>query len=132
MGFRKFVLNISVMVAAVFFLSGCSPILIGAAAGATGTHIWTKGNLELMTQFSAGDLYFATRNALDGLDYLVERDRHDRFGASISGRTSTGRKILIKIYGKTEETSKLRVRVGIIGDRNESQMIINAILREAS
>lgn len=108
---------------------GCSALVIGAAAGVAGTYVWTQGNLELEVNYSADDLYVAARETLDQLNILVERDRHDRFGANISGRTDRGRKVLIKIEGRTEGSSVIRTRVGILGDRKESQMVMNAILR---
>lgn len=110
-------------------LSGCATLWIGTAIGAGGAYVWTQGNLELTVDYSAEDLYAATREALDDLNILIERDRHDRFGANISGRTERKRKVLIKIVGQTEKTSKIRVRVGVLGDREESQMVMNVILR---
>lgn len=129
MRLRQRFLSVSIAIFMAVVLSGCSALLIGAAAGAAGTYVWTHGNLELMVNYSADDLYIATREALDDLNILIERDRHDRFGANISARTDRNRKVLIKIVGQTEESSKIRVRVGIVGDREESQMVMNVILR---
>jgi len=132
MDLRNRIVGFGIGIMLVVSLSGCSAMLIGTAAGAVGTYVWTRGNLEVTTQHSAEDLYFAARTALDDLDILVERDRHDHFGANISGRTSAGRKVLIKIRGRTEYTARIRIRVGVIGDRSESQMIMNAVLGEAA
>jgi len=127
MGNRFLVLGLAVMMVGT---AGCSALVIGAAAGAAGTYIWTQGNLELEVNYSVDDLYVAAREALDQLNILIERDRHDRFGANISGRTDRGRKVLIRIDGRTERSAFIRVRVGILGDREESQMVMNAILRD--
>lgn len=110
------------------FLSGCVPVMIGAAATAAGGYVWTRGNLESTVEYSVVDLYAATRQALEECDVMVERDRHDRFEANLSGRSSDGRKVLIWIDGQTEYISQIRVRVGVMGDKHESQMLLNRIL----
>lgn len=108
--------------------SGCTALVIGSAVGAAGAYVWTQGNLQLNINHSAEDLYAAARETLDELDILVERDNHDRFGANISGRMASGSKVLIKIAGLTEYSAKIRVRVGVLGNLEQSQMIMNLIL----
>ena len=103
--------------------------MVGVAVGAAGSYAWTNGNLELIAPHSADDLYIATREALDQLNILIERDRHDRFSANIAGRTDRGQKVRVKISGQTEDSASIRVRVGVLGNRDESQMVMNAILK---
>ena len=124
---KKICLGLVVIFLVVSF-SGCTALMIGSAVGAAGAYAWTQGNLELTVQYSAEDLYTATRDSLDELNILVERDHHDRFGANISGRRESGSKVLIKIAGLTERSAKIRVRVGVLGSREQSQMIMNVIL----
>ncbi|MEW5894833.1 MAG: DUF3568 family protein [Candidatus Omnitrophota bacterium] len=108
---------------------GCGAILVGTAAGVAGAYVWTQGNLELNVNYSVEELYQASRAALEELDFMVERDSHDHFEARISARSREQRKTLIRIEGKTELLSRIRVRVGVWGDRDESQIVMNAILR---
>ncbi len=112
----------------IVFLSGCAPVLIGATAVAGGGYLWVQGNLELTVEYAAVDLYEAARQTLNDMDMMVERDRHDRFGAHMSARAVDGRKVLIRIDGQTEYVSRIRVRIGVMGDRQESQILMNTIL----
>ncbi len=128
MGIRKKIITLLGVIFLTASFSGCSALVVGLAAGTAGTYVWTHGNLELYVQYSAEDLYSATREALDQINIMVERDRHNRFEADLYGRTERGRKVLIKITGQTERSAKIRVRVGIFGDQQEAQMILNVIL----
>ena len=53
MRLRQRFLSVSIAIFMAVVLSGCSALLIGAAAGAAGTYVWTHGNLELMVNYSA-------------------------------------------------------------------------------
>ncbi len=92
--------------------AGCATVVVGAAAGLAGTYVWTQGNLECC-HYSVDELYDATRQTLDELDYMVQRDRHDHFEADVSARTERGQKVLIRIEGETERLTRIRVRFGV-------------------
>lgn len=108
--------------------SGCTALVIGVAAGAAGSYVWTRGNLELNTQYSVDQLYAGAMRGLEKLDIDVERDRHNQFEATIAARDSLGRKVMVRVNGQTEKSAKIRVRVGVWGNLNASQMIMNEIL----
>ena len=109
--------------------SGCAAVMVGTAAGVAGAYVWAHGNLELTANYPAEKLYDASRDVLDQMGFMIERDRHNRFNANISGRTPGGQRVLIRIEGQSEFSSRIQIRIGMWGDREQSQILLNRILR---
>jgi len=127
-GMRKVLIVTAAFFSGIWFF-GCAPVVIGTAATVAGGYVWARGNLELTVEYPAVDLYTAARRALEERGIMVERDRHDRFGASLSGRAHDSRRVTVRITGLTEYSSRIRVRVGAMGDQDESRVLMNHILK---
>ena len=117
---------LAVLLVGVLGSSGCFILLVGAAAGAGG-YAWVNGALVKEFNVSASRLHDYTLRALKDLQLPVHKDDHDRISAKISSSFSDGAEISINIEAITEHTARIKLRVGVLGDKTRSEMIFSAI-----
>ncbi|MBI5149438.1 MAG: DUF3568 family protein [Candidatus Omnitrophica bacterium] len=113
---------------AVMTTSGCFALLVGAAAGAGGV-AWVKGSLEQNFDKPVADLHKASQRALRDIKCVIRSDEIRRHVARIKFEFDDGEKGSIDIRAFTERSSKLKIRVGILGDETKSHIVLNAVLK---
>ena len=106
--------------------AGCIPLIVGAAAGAGG-YAYVRGVLVKQFDVSASDLHHAAIQGLKSLDLPIKYDKGDRLSAKVRSEFSDGKDVKIDIVAVTEETSQLKIRVGMVSDKLRSEMILSAI-----
>ena len=119
----------SLLVALCFMVmasSGCFALLIGAAAGAGGV-AYAKGVLEKNFDQPVERVHKATVSALKNLKLFITEDELKQHSAIVKATFDDGADVKIDISALTEKSSKLSIRVGILGDEVKSQMIMTAI-----
>ncbi|HBO97089.1 MAG TPA: hypothetical protein DE315_03185 [Candidatus Omnitrophica bacterium] len=107
---------------------GCVPLLIGAAAGAGGV-VWAKGGLEQNFDKSVDQLHRASLGGLRDIKCAVSSGQIRKHLAKIKFKFDDGQEGTINIKAMTERSSRLKIRVGILGDETKSQIVLNAILK---
>ncbi|MGD0885014.1 MAG: DUF3568 family protein [Thermodesulfovibrionales bacterium] len=107
-------------------LSGCVALVAGGAAGA-GTVVYVKGQLNEDLNAPVSKVYDASLAALKELELPIIEDNHDSLSAKIKSKFADGDDVWIQIESVTAESSKITLRVGIMGDENKSRKISNAI-----
>jgi len=123
--FQKFAFGFT-LVFSLMATAGCVPLLIGAAAGAGGI-TYAKGALVRNMDESVAELHKASLAAFKDLKFFVVSDELNKHSAVIKAEYEDGQKIQVNVDALTEFVSKITIRVGIIGDQEESQAIFNAI-----
>lgn len=108
--------------------SGCVPLVIGAAAGAGG-YAWYKGELSNDVNVPAEKLHKAASRAMRDLKLAVYEDKGDRLSGKIAAKFSDGTDVNITVTAKTEVASIIKIRVGVLGDKEKSEMIFTAVKR---
>lgn len=106
--------------------SGCFALLLGAAAGAGGV-VYVKGGLVQNVDETVEDIHKASLAAVKDLGLFLTADELNRHSAQIKAEYGDGKKVNIKIDAITEFVSKITVRVGLIGNQEDSRLILNAI-----
>lgn len=109
-------------------VSGCIPLVVGAAVGAGG-YAWIKGELVQEFNVSSLKLHAATSRAMRDLKLAVYEDKGDRLTAKVTAKFADGADVNIHIQAKTEYKSEIKIRVGILGDKEKSDAILTAIKR---
>ncbi|MCB9757439.1 MAG: DUF3568 family protein [Candidatus Omnitrophica bacterium] len=110
----------------ILMSSGCVPLVIGAAAG-VGGYAWVKGELANDVNVSAEHLRRAASRAVRDMKLKIKEDKGDRLTAKIVAEFSDGTDVNINITAKTERSATIAIRVGLLGDKEKSQMIFAAI-----
>ena len=121
---KKQVALIVVICCLVSVVSGCAVVLVGAGAG---TVAYLKGNIEAILEEDLGQVYAASLRALDKLEISATRKEKDALSAVIVGRTAADKKITIKLKATENNLTNLSIRVGVFGNRPQSQRIYDEI-----
>lgn len=117
---------VSFLLMVVPALSGCFWLLAGAAAGASG-YAWVKGEMTKEYQVTADRLYSAALKGAREMKLAIVEEKGDRISGQVKATFSDGKSADINIEAVTERSAKLRIRVGVFGDRARSEMIFKAI-----
>ncbi len=114
---------------AVFTNSGCYAVVLGAAAGA-GSVAYVKGRIEKNFDRPVKKVNAATLSALKGLDIFVISDELTTHESEIKGEYDDGKEVKIKIIALTEKSSKITIRVGVLGNEEKSLEVLNAVIKK--
>jgi hypothetical protein len=123
--YRKFRLGI-ISACLLMAISGCVPLAIGLVAGAGGI-AYIKGSSVKNIDENIETVHKASLVALKEINALVTVDELNRHSVLIKAENADGQKIQITVDALTEYVSKVSVRVGTVGDPEESRMIISMI-----
>lgn len=107
-------------------LTGCAALVLGGVAGA-GSVVYIKGELKEDMAASVPAIHSASVSALKDLNIPIIEDNHDQLSASIKSKFADGSDVWIQIESVTAKSSKVTIRVGIMGDENKSRQILDGI-----
>jgi hypothetical protein len=107
-------------------LTGCVVAVAGAAAGA-GAIAYVRGELETSLDQNYSKVVDATRAGLKDLEYAKISEKKDAIDAELIYRTALDKKITIKLSKVTEKTTKVKIRVDLLGDEALSMTILEKI-----
>ena len=110
----------------VSVVTGCIPLIIGAAAGAGGV-AYVQGILHKNLDIPIDKLQRISLDALKRLKMTVKEQKVEGAQSFIKAEDVDHAKIKITINKLTENSSQLNIHVGLWGNQTKSQMILNAI-----
>lgn len=119
----------TILLTSCLMAAGCVPLVIGAAAGAGG-YSYFKGNLEENVDVPVARAHKASLSALKEQGIFIMDDDIEQHTATIKGEYPDGKNVRIDIQALTEKASKIKVRIGIVGDEGRSTTIMNAIKKK--
>jgi hypothetical protein len=123
-GYMKRLLTILLIVP---LFVGCAAVVIGGGAGGA-AYFWFKGALVHEYDQPLPTVYDATQHAMSVLSLPISHREKDGLAAELHGRTVKGdRPIVIAMERMTETRTKVAVRVGELGDRQDAQTIHDEI-----
>lgn len=120
---RKFCLFI--LLALYLFTTGCFYLVAGAAGGAG--YAWYKGKLEETMPVTVAQMHRAAKAGLKDLEITVLQDHSDKLRAEVKAVMADGTKVSVEAESMGKSATKLSIRVGLIGDKNLSLRIRDAI-----
>ena len=115
----------ALVIALVLQLYGCAVLVAGAAGG--GTVLWIKGKLQEEINASATQVHRATIAALRELELPILKNKKDKLTAVVDSRFADNKGVHITIKSLTASSSKISIRVGIVGNKGRSQKILKVI-----
>ena len=117
-----------VFMALVIQITGCVPLLVGAAAGAGGV-VWVTGKLQQDLSASLDKTHAATLASLRKLRLPVMVNKKDKLTAKVESEYADGKHVWIDLLYVTQSTTKVSIRVGTMGDEARSREILDNIIR---
>ena len=121
---RKAILTL-LLVCAPVFVSGCVLLAVGAAAA--GTVAYVGGDLEAVEGKSLDEVYAATKKAMEQLELSISTDTKDKTSALVIARDATDKRFKVKLARATENSTKMSIRFGTIGNEEKSTMLYGKI-----
>lgn len=117
-------------IAVIFLMNlyGCFALFAGAAAGA-GTAGWLSGKLSQAVQAPYERAINATKSALKSLKLEVTKETRTENVTQIRSKYTDAREVWIDIRRVSDTSSKVEVRVGVVGDKEASDVILKRIIR---
>lgn len=110
-----------------FGLSGCFWLLVGGAGGAGGA-IYYKGRIVHTVNAYYTKVHKASLSALKGMGLPIYKDQLELNKSNIESSFLDDTKIWIEIEGISRHTSKIYIRVGLLGDEARSRELLKKIL----
>lgn len=112
-------------------LTGCLPLISGGAGAGAGTtgYRFIKGELEVNYTKPYEQVWQATNKALKDLEMPIEESEKDQLSAKIKALRADGTKVVIKLKRRRSGITRVKIRVGILGNKEASGFIERAIER---
>ncbi|ETX02902.1 DUF3568 family protein [Candidatus Entotheonella palauensis] len=112
----------------VIFSGGCVPATIGSGDGAgVGVFSHITRDVQATYNVSMETAWPATLKAMEALDLRVESEHIDALGGGLAVKRANGTDIKINLKPLHESSTRIRVRVGRIGNKTKSILIHDAI-----
>ena len=106
---------------------GCiAALLVGGGAGA-GTVAYIKGELKSTEEAPLDKTWQAALTAVEDLEFIVTSKEKDAFSGKLIAHKANDKKVEIYFQKATENTTNLRIRVGVFGDETLSLMILERL-----
>ena len=113
------------MLAGVAVTSGCLAVAAGAGAGAAVAYV--RGQLEANIGSSFDNTIAATNKALQQLSIAKVNEKRDALVCVITARNAADKKIEIRLENAAQQLTKVRIRIGLMGDEQLSISILEKI-----
>ena len=123
------VLVVVALCGALLASSGCALLLLGAGAAAgAGTVVYFKGQLQSNEEVSMAKADAAVRATIDNLGYPITSQSEEK-GVSMSyvARKGSDTDVRITLEKLTNSSTRIKIRVGLMGDQAASQQILEKI-----
>ncbi len=101
-------------------------MLAGAAVGAGG-YAFATGSLSKNLDATTETVHKASLKGLEDLRAIVISEDLSSLKSEIHAEGEDGKKISINIESLTEQASKIKIRVGTIGNESDSLRVLKAI-----
>lgn len=123
---RTFALTL--ILAASLLASGCAALVLGGAVAA-GTYVYVDGWSTQSYNASLDRSYNAALKACQNLKMTVEKKEKNISEAKIKAKDGD-REVWIDLDSASEKVTKIKVRVGLMGDEVASKKIHDAIAKQ--
>src|SRR6266702_4277261 len=105
-------------------LSGCATTAVGGGSGAmVGTYSYVTRVLEVVYGVPLADIWPRTLAAVESLQLHIDQQHIDGLGGDIAARRADGTRVWVQLKPKGEYSTSVSVRVGDLGDREQSERV---------
>jgi hypothetical protein len=122
---KSHIILIGLLISSVLLIPGCLAAAVGA--GAVGSVVYIKGDLEAVEGKDIDTVYAATKKAVKQLGLKVTKDDKGFSSVEIIARDTEDRKTTIRLKSTSAETTKVSIRVGLLGNELRSSFIYQKI-----
>jgi len=113
-------------VSALTLLSTSGCVVAAVGAGAAGV-AYLRGDLEVTVDSNLQRAITATNRAIDQLKFAKVSENADALVGTIVARNADDKRIEVRLEGSGNTQTKVRIRVGVLGDEELSMAIYEKI-----
>ena len=113
---------------ALFGSAGCAMFLVGAGAGA-GAVAYAKGKLDTTEPASLDRVWEASLKSVKELEYIIIETNKHTTAARMVARNPRDEKLEISLKSASDKTTDVSIRVGAIGNEEQSRRVLDRIRR---
>lgn len=118
---------ISTLALATFFLVACQSVTVNPKNDSSSTARYQFNSLVSVFETDTDSAFRASIQALDLLGYFRTGEIHGELETSVFARKVGDEKIIVRITELSPEQSQISVRIGLVGNMPESQVILAEI-----
>ena len=118
---------ISTLALATFFLVSCQSVTVNPKNDSSSTARYQLNSLVSVFETDTDSAFRASIQALDLLGYFRTGEIHGELETSVFARKVGDEKIIVKITELSPGQSQISVRIGLVGNMPESQVILAEI-----
>ena len=112
-------------------LGGCYTTTVGGGPSVTaGTYSYITRDLEVLYGIPLADVWPRALAAVESLQLYIDKQQVDGLGGDIEARRANGTKVWVQLKPKGEYSTSISVRVGDLGDREQSERIHRTMRRQ--
>ena len=110
-------------------ITGCAPMLfLGGAAAGIGGYKYYKEILTVVYEAPFDDTWDASIKALEDMGFTIENQTKELGSGRISTREDEkNKKVNLTLQYKSPQETEVKIRVGLLGDENASNVIKDRI-----
>ena len=121
---KSIILCLGLAVGAIPF-TGCVVVVAGAAGA--GAVAYVRGEMQVHLEHDLSAVFKASQQALAKLEFAKINDHKSGVDAQLVARTALDKRVEIKLTRVTDTLTKVQIRVGLVGDQDLSQAILEKI-----
>lgn len=118
-------LAVSLLLLPVAMTPGCVAVVAGAAGA--GAVAWVRGELDATVSARFDDVVAAANRAVADLQFAKVSEKKSAIDAEIVARTGQDKRIVIRLDRTSDTLSRVRIRIGLVGDEALSRLILDKI-----
>ena len=112
-------------------LGGCYTTTVGGGSSVTaGTYSYITRDLEVLYGIPLADVWPRALAAVESLQLHIDKQHIDGLGGDIQARRADRTKVQVQLKPKGEYSTSVSVRVGNLGDREQSERIHRTIRKQ--
>lgn len=112
-------------------LSGCFTTAVGGGpTSTTGTYSYITRDLEVIYGVPLADVWPRALAAVESLQLHIDRQYLDGIGGRIESRRADGTPVRVWLQPNGDYSTSVSVRVGDLGDREQSELVQRAIRKQ--
>lgn len=115
------------LLVSVVLLAGCTTAAVGTDAEAN--YAWLSGTLETTLTHPLPEVEEATREAFVELDLVAVDGAVDGLKGELTARMADGTKVRVKMKALDFGSTRVKIRLGTLGDKAASEQILRYIQR---
>lgn len=124
----KYICVIPLLIVIALLQSCVGLVVAGGAAGST--FVYLNGELKTQEDASLDKVYAAALRMTDRMNFTIQEKSKDGLTGRIYAKGSEDKDIYVNMKSMDDNTTEIRIRIGILGDEVMSKRVHKEIMKQ--